>query len=265
VGGVMRQVDSKLYDKKYFLDACGGHKEFSTGSVCSRIRYAIELCKLKSSDTVLDYGCGRGELCLAIANKVKTVIGIDYSQDAIDVANSLLSDSVRNVAFFKENEKTLPLKDNSVDVIFFLDVVEHLYPEENKLIVKEFYRVLKPGGRVITHTTPNKEIHDLRNKYMLLPKYLLYLPMKLIGKTVNLSVDNRSEYEKAFHVNEQTQSMLRELFEHQVFGVRVWAFDGFVLPHERQKWHERYLSLVSWIRYFGRKKFIMNLWAIAIK
>lgn len=44
----------------------------------------------------------------------------------------------------------IPLSDNSYDIIIFMEVIEHLY--NPSFALKEFYRILKPGGRLYLTT-----------------------------------------------------------------------------------------------------------------
>ena len=48
----------------------------------------------------------------------------------------------------------LPFRDESFDVITFLEVIEHCDDIQNNKTIKEFYRLLKPNGILII-TTPN--------------------------------------------------------------------------------------------------------------
>ena len=57
--------------------------------------------------------------------------------------------------FCKADATKLPFKDNSFDTIFNSEMIEHLYPQDSKKMLDEFFRVLKPGGKLII-TTPNR-------------------------------------------------------------------------------------------------------------
>jgi Methylase involved in ubiquinone/menaquinone biosynthesis len=71
-----------------------------------------------------------------------SVIAIDSEEDALRLAEL-------NVG--KENVRqgscvALPLEDSSVDCVTALDVLEHV--ADDQLAVREFARVLKPGGMI---------------------------------------------------------------------------------------------------------------------
>ncbi len=77
---------------------------------------------------VLEIGCGSGEL----SNYFKNYIGVDISK--------------KLSKFIVGDAQKLPIKDNSCDLVLLLDILEHT---DDKLVMNEVYRVLKPNGHVI--------------------------------------------------------------------------------------------------------------------
>lgn len=57
---------------------------------------------------------------------------------------------------------SIPLQDESVDVIFAGDVIEHIFPPDLDKILKEWYRILKPRG-ILTGRMPN--LHSTMIRY----------------------------------------------------------------------------------------------------
>ena len=111
--------------------------------------YPIQLCNFLSkkynfhpNSNVLEIGCGRGDFLLAFKKLGFRVSGTDISQES---RNILESENIQVCDI--ENEK-LPFENNQFDVVFNKSLIEHLYNPEN--LFKETYRVLKPGGLVIT-------------------------------------------------------------------------------------------------------------------
>lgn len=110
----------------------------------------VAIASLKPGDTVLDLGAGGGFDCFLAAKKVGPdgkVIGVDMTPEMIDKARgSAEKGGYHNVEFRLGEIEHLPVSDNTVDVIISNCVI-NLAP--NKLdVMKEAYRVLKPGGRI---------------------------------------------------------------------------------------------------------------------
>jgi ubiquinone/menaquinone biosynthesis C-methylase UbiE len=96
-------------------------------------------------------GCGNGALFDSIGPQ--RVLGVDPNIDG-------LRHSTRRhpgVAFLCADGARLPLADESVDVVTAQHVIEHI--ADYQQAVAEWFRVLRPGGRLIL-VTPNGEFAD---------------------------------------------------------------------------------------------------------
>lgn len=200
--------EQEIYDDFYFKYACGGHEEFlsSQGDELSPwMDHALNLAKLKAGERVLDLGTGRGEIAMQANNLGCLSIGLDYSMASMHLAKSL-----RNKTNLPQNPfnltlsdaRHLPFKSRSFDVIFMLDIVEHLSQEDLLDVLNHVFEVLAPKGRLIIHTMPNKNYYKWA--------YPLYrFIMQIIGKS--LPKDPRLRfYHGECHVNIQTPKSLRE-------------------------------------------------------
>ena len=101
---------------------------------------------------VLDFGCGDGALSFVMAGLgARSCVGLDLTQRDIDFANTQVKDEPIT---FKCSSSTsaVDLDDQSIDVIACFDVMEHIM--EYKEIMKEWARILRPGGKVLIHWQP---------------------------------------------------------------------------------------------------------------
>ncbi|MBU43600.1 MAG: ArsR family transcriptional regulator [Spirochaetaceae bacterium] len=98
--------------------------------------------------TIVDLGCGTGELSLAMAAPGRDIILVDQSQAMLDEARKSLSDvKESNLDFRLGSMEHLPLANEEADVAV-LSMVLHHVPEPITAL-KEAARVLKPGGHLI--------------------------------------------------------------------------------------------------------------------
>jgi SAM-dependent methyltransferase len=107
------------------------------------------LAELKPGETVLDLGSGGGIDVLLSARRVGPQ-GKAYGLDMTDEMLALARDNQRqagaeNVEFLKGEIEAIPLPDNTVDVIISNCVI-NLSADKDR-VLREAYRVLKPGGR----------------------------------------------------------------------------------------------------------------------
>jgi arsenite methyltransferase len=107
------------------------------------------LAELKPGETVLDLGSGGGIDVLLSARRVSPggkAYGLDMTDEMLALARENQRKSgIENVEFLKGEIESIPLPDNSVDVIISNCVI-NLSADKDK-VLREAFRVLKPGGR----------------------------------------------------------------------------------------------------------------------
>lgn len=94
--------------------------------------------------TALDVGCGGGILAEEFAAAGFSVTGIDPSENSIQTAKKHAIQNGLNIHYETGTAENLPYPDNSFDVVYCCDVLEHVR-DLNKAI-SEISRVLKSGG-----------------------------------------------------------------------------------------------------------------------
>ncbi len=106
----------------------------------------ISKLEIKSTDVVVDFGCGPGFYAIPIARIAKKTIGVDASEVILQRASKTTKKNNIAVEFLKSEGTKLELIDSSVDLIF----LGHVFHEiENKTgTLREFFRILKPEGRI---------------------------------------------------------------------------------------------------------------------
>src|SRR6202008_137227 len=107
------------------------------------------LAQLQPGETVLDLGSGGGIDVLLSARRVGRTgkaYGVDMTDEMLTLARENQTKSgVTNVEFLKGAIESIPLPDNSVDVIISNCVI-NLSGDKDR-VLREAFRVLKPGGR----------------------------------------------------------------------------------------------------------------------
>ncbi|MFA0350268.1 class I SAM-dependent methyltransferase, partial [Vibrio sp. 10N.222.55.C6] len=95
---------------------------------------------------VLEVGSGTGEHLLHVKHTFDEYIVSDGDASALEVADKQLSriNSYDKLTFNVTNACELDFESNSFDRVIATHILEHLY--EPHLVIKEWLRVLKPGG-----------------------------------------------------------------------------------------------------------------------
>lgn len=101
-----------------------------------------------ASKTILDAGCGAGKHTADLLQKGATVEGFDLSDKMLDFARATLGDKVRlKVASL---DAPLPYDDAQFDAA--LCALAMHYVKDWALPLREFHRILKPGGHLVIST-----------------------------------------------------------------------------------------------------------------
>jgi ubiquinone/menaquinone biosynthesis C-methylase UbiE len=107
------------------------------------------LAQLNAGEIVLDLGSGGGIDVLLSARRVGPTgkaYGLDMTDEMLALANeNKRKSALENVEFLKGEIESIPLPENSVDVIISNCVI-NLSADKDK-VLREAFRVLKPGGR----------------------------------------------------------------------------------------------------------------------
>ena len=98
---------------------------------------------------LLEVGCGSGYLTKVLQNLKATMIANDISLTLLKLAKENITEN--NIKFLSGNACNLGLRNSTLDSIIGSSVLHHL---EINQALKEFYRVLKPGGSIY-FTEPN--------------------------------------------------------------------------------------------------------------
>ena len=101
----------------------------------------------------LEVGCGGGILCEDIARMGFDVTGIDPSEHSLQIATSHAKASRLRINYEQGTGEALPYRDNSFDIVFCCDVLEHV--RNLPKVISEISRVLKPVG-VFCYDTLNR-------------------------------------------------------------------------------------------------------------
>jgi ubiquinone/menaquinone biosynthesis C-methylase UbiE len=147
------------------------------------------------SKVVLDFGCGPGRNLVKYSNKFKQIDGIDIAEQ--NIKNALVWINYNNIEMEKHNLYLCNgvdlncINDETYDIVMSTICMQHICVYEIRLnYLKEFYRVLKPGGYVtiqMGYGVPSPATVDY---------YANYYDAKTTNRGCDTNISNYTQVEK---------------------------------------------------------------------
>ena len=197
-----------------------------------RLDTALKLSGVSKEDIVLEVGAKEGFFVPSLisnADKVfacdinTTIIGREHTychewgwgESLLSLGRKLLTmelgdDATKKAVFTYADASHLPFQDNSLDLVFILDCLEHMPYPANKLAISEVFRVLKDGGVFICSL-------PIEKGPILLPREIIRRIMRYGGPRYSL----------------------KELIRAFIYNEAIWEWkgnhEGFDFAHELRR------------------------------
>lgn len=287
--GNARRLRASRYTEAYFLTDCEGYETFVASGgrrIGQRFRRALKLAGLHPGERLLDVGCGRGEIVVGGVSSGAIAVGVDYAPAAVRLAQSVLESlpvALRPRAAVAQMDATaFAFRSVSFDALFMLDLVEHLYPQQLAKALAEAHRVLRPGGRLILHTSPNRLFEDV-----MYSRYVRHIHRAVLALSDALGFRDglvneamlptapafpRADYDRQLHVNEHGPERLCGLLRAHGFHVRLLDFweppSSPLYSSRRLNMEVKILDLIRYLRPISRypplnRFFCNHIWIVA--
>ncbi|MBU6472329.1 MAG: methyltransferase domain-containing protein [Alphaproteobacteria bacterium] len=144
----------------------------------------------------LDFGCGVGRVTRALMAYFSSGIGLDVSATMIEQAKSYSALDERSAYYAVSTDDNLGLiRSASVDFVYSHIVLQHMPQAAQLRFIREFTRVLKPGG-VAAFQIPSGQVENLRGRTVRafkrglqrsLPSSLLSPLRRALGKNASVA------------------------------------------------------------------------------
>lgn len=146
---VDKVLDQRRKESTKFFDEIAGRYGSLTQPGGGWRGMAAALAAGFSGQSVVDIGCGEGELTLLLAQFARRVTAVDLSAHMLRVVQERSAEAgvAGRVLTEKGDLENLPIKANREDVVFVSQVLHHAARPERAL--KEAARILKPDGQLI--------------------------------------------------------------------------------------------------------------------
>jgi 2-polyprenyl-3-methyl-5-hydroxy-6-metoxy-1,4-benzoquinol methylase len=190
----------------------GWMSEGSGKAIIGRMKKILPTRFLSAPKVMCDWGCGTGTFAKGFAARGHKVFGLDQKE----VVSEITEDADNFISI--SNSDVIP--DGKIDLIYAIEVIEHIIDSEIQKTFSEWRRILNKNGYLLL-TTPNDE--NLEENSIICPNC-------------------ETHFHSVQHVRSLTTSSISELLEENGFKIeKIWLgeffFDtnrGFVLETLRK-------------------------------
>ena len=188
--------------------------EGSSEAITKKMKEILPGRFLSDPKSICDWGCGTGNFAKAFAAKGHTVFGLDQ--------NEVVSQIPRDLDQFIGISDSILISDEELDLVYALEVIEHIIDSEIQRTFSEWRRILKKNGYLLL-TTPNDE--NLEENSIFCPNC-------------------ETQFHTVQHVRSLSVNSISEMLEKYGFEVeRVWLGEfffatrrGFIFELLRKVW-----------------------------
>lgn len=142
-------------------------------------RLAAQSTAVSPGAVVLDACCGTADLALAISDETGArVVGVDFSADMLKIAREKIAGAGKEnvISFTEASVDDIPFGDDSFDAVTVGWGLRNT--PDYQAVLKEFYRVVRPGGKMVCLESTEPETAILRIPY----KFILSNVVPLVGR-----------------------------------------------------------------------------------
>jgi len=196
------RIGREHYDSSDYFEGRGAAHLTDDQSPFQRYRVAklTELRAPHETDRIVDLGCGWGTFCFAWADRAAEIVGVDFSERAVELCRRRLAREPRdNVRFVCADAGDTGLPGNAFDLVIAADLFEHLYPDDSARVAFEAHRLLAPGGHFAVWTPHRGHVLEaLKARGILLRPDPTHVDYKSMEATKRLLSDAGFAIERAY-------------------------------------------------------------------
>ncbi len=162
---------------------------------------------LRSSDTILDAGCGRSAPILRkFKNSARKLVGVDLEDP---------SEAIAGIHYIQGDISSIDLPSNSVDIVISRAVLEHVSDPE--AVFNEIHRILKPGGHFISL---------LPNLWDYVSIFSKLIPNRFHGYIVEKTEGRKTEDVFPTYYKTNTYNAIKRFSEKSGFTIETFQYLG---------------------------------------
>ncbi|HEY7348630.1 MAG TPA: methyltransferase domain-containing protein [Ktedonobacterales bacterium] len=177
-----------------------------------------KLLDLRPGMEVLDLACGNGRITNALARRGCQAAGLDLIPAFLEQASQRAAAENLTASYHLGDMRALPWTNRFDSIINWMSAYGYFADEENRQVLREAYRALKPGGKLLL---------DLNNRELLLKNFQR---ASVIQRDGNYLVDKRRYDVSSGRVYTERLILFEGHESHMRFFVREFSY------HELAAW-----------------------------